>query len=133
MERLTENKIILVTRRTRLDDLIARFNTEDQARFYVEHLGADFSDYQLEDRRYKQAVRDVENLLARLGRVQRLDRAYVPNFVFGEKDTVVALGQDGLVANILKYLDHQPLIGVNPDPGRWEGALLPFTDRKSVV
>jgi len=127
MERLTENKIILVTRRTRLDDLITRFNTEDQARFYVEHLGADFSDYQLEDHRYKQTVQEVENLLSRLGRVQRLDRAYVPNFIFGAKDTVVALGQDGLVANVLKYLDHQPLIGVNPDPGRWEGALLPFT------
>ena len=53
MERLTENKIVLIVRRTRLDELIARFNTEDQARFYVEHLGADFSDYQAEDRTYK--------------------------------------------------------------------------------
>jgi NAD kinase len=127
MERLTENKIILVIRRTRLDELIARFNTEDQARFYVEHLGADFSDYQLEDQQYKQAVRDAENRLARLGRVQRVDRVYIPNFIFGGKDTVVVLGQDGLVANVLKYLDQQPLVGVNPDPGRWEGALLPFT------
>jgi NAD kinase len=127
MERLSENKIVLVTRRTRIDELIARFNTEDQARFYVEHLGSDFSDYQLEDRQYKAAVLDAETRLARLGRVQRIDRAYLPNFLFGPKDTVVALGQDGLVANILKYLDHQPLVGVNPDPRRWEGALLPFT------
>ena len=126
-KRLSENKIILVVRRTPLDELIARFNTEDQARFYVEHLGADFSDYQIEDRRYKQAVRDAENILSRLGRLQRLDRAYAPNFIFGDQDTVVVLGQDGLVANVLKYLDRQPLVGVNPDPGRWEGALLPFT------
>src|SRR5262245_35075998 len=96
MERLTENKIILVIRRTHLDELIVRFNTEDQARFYVEHLGADFSDYQLEDRRYKQAVRDAENVLSRLGRFQCLDRAYVPNFIFDAQDTVVVLGQDGL-------------------------------------
>ena len=41
MERLTENKIVLVTRHTRLDDLVARFNTVSQAKFYVEHLGAD--------------------------------------------------------------------------------------------
>src|SRR5262249_15268536 len=127
MERLTENKIILVVRRTRLDDLIVRFNTEDQARFYVERLGADFSDYRLEDQQYKQAVRDAESRLSRLGRTQRVDRTYIPNFIFGGKDTVVVLGQDGLVANVLKYLDHQPLVGVNPDPGRWEGALLPFT------
>jgi NAD kinase len=126
MERRTENKIVLIVRHTRLDDLVARFNTEDQARFYVEHLGADFSDYQAEDRTYKSAVREAENILSRHGRVQVVDRAFAPNFVFGPKDTVVALGQDGLVANVLKYLDGQLLIGVNPDPGRWEGVLLPF-------
>lgn len=123
---LTENKIVLIVRRTRLDDLIARFNTEDQARFYVEHLGADFSDYQEEDATYKNAVRAAEAILARHGRLQTVNRAFVPNFIFGPKDTVVALGQDGLVANVMKYLDGQPLIGVNPDPGRWEGVLLPF-------
>lgn len=127
MDRQTENKIVLIVRRTRLDELIARFNTEQQARFYVEHLGADFSDYQSEDRTYKRVVRDAEALLAKLGRVQVIDRSFVPNFIFGPQDTVVVLGQDGLVANVLKYLQDQPLIGVNPDPRRWEGVLLPFT------
>ena len=127
MERLTENKVVLIVRRTRLDELIARFNTEDQARFYVEHLGADFSDYQAEDRTYKRAVREAETILLRHGRLQVVDRAFVPNFIFGARDTVLALGQDGLVANVLKYLDGQLLVGVNPDADRWEGVLLPFT------
>jgi NAD kinase len=127
MDRRTENKIVVVVRRTRLDDLIARFNTEDQARFYVEHLGSDFSDYQTEDRVYKQVVLDAENILSRHGRVQIVDRIFIPNFIFGQMDTVVAIGQDGLVANVLKYLDGQMLIGVNPDANRWEGVLLPFT------
>ena len=127
MERRTENKIVMVVRRTRLDELIARFNTEDQARFYVEHLGADFSDYQTEDRVYRQVVREAEDLLSRHGRVQLVNRTFVPNFIFGPQDTVVAIGQDGLVANVLKYLDGQLLIGVNPDAQRWEGILLPFT------
>lgn len=127
MDRRTENKIVLVVRRTRLDELIARFNTEDQARFYVEHLGADFSDYRMEDQTYKRAVRDAELRLSRLGRLQTIDRSFVPNFIFGASDTVVVLGQDGLVANVLKYLDGQRVIGVNPDPDRWEGVLLPFT------
>ncbi|MEH6672082.1 hypothetical protein [Halopseudomonas sp.] len=126
MERRTENKIVIVTRRTRLDELVARFNTEDQARFYVEHLGSDFSDYQCEDRIYKRVVRETETLLSRHGRVQIINRTFVPNFIFGPQDTVVAIGQDGLVANVLKYLNGQPLIGVNPDPLRWEGVLLPF-------
>jgi NAD kinase len=126
MKRATENKIVLITRRTRLADLIARFNTEDQARFYVEHLGADFSDYQEEHRTYERALREAEDVLARHGRLQIVDRAFVPNFIFGPTDTIVALGQDGLVANVLKYLGGQLLVGVNPDPSRWEGVLLPF-------
>ena len=40
-----DRKIVLVVRETRLDELTARFNTVQQARFYVEHLGADFGDF----------------------------------------------------------------------------------------
>ena len=116
MRRLTENKIVLVTRPTRLAELIARFNTASQARFYVEHLGADFSDYQQEDENYQSAVTKVSATLDALGRVQKLDRALLPNFLFAPDDTVVVLGQDGLVANTLKYLNGQPVLGVNPDP-----------------
>jgi NAD kinase len=125
-EPLTENKIVLIVRKTRLDELIVRFNTETQARFYVEHLGADFSDYAREDKRYKASVKQAQQLLSCLGRIQILDRVYVPNFIFGGSDTVVVLGQDGLVVNILKYLYDQPVVAVNPDPDRWEGVLLPF-------
>ena len=111
MQRLTENKVILVVRNTRLDDLVIRFNSVSQAQFYVEHLGADFGDYRAEHTRYHQAVRQTENHLQRLGRVQVVHRSFLPTFVFGEHDTVVVVGQDGLVANTVKYLDGQPVIG----------------------
>lgn len=127
MNRLTENKIVLITRKTRLDELIARFNTLDQARFYVENLGADFSDYQREDLLYKENLLQATRALEQLGRLQIVDRGFIPNFIFGKQDFVVVLGQDGLVVNVLKYLDGQPVVGVNPDPRRWEGVLLPFT------
>ena len=126
MERLTENKIVLVTRHPRLDELVARFNTVEQARFYVEHLGSDFGEYQQEHRRYQEAVARTRMILSRLGRLQELDRSFLPNFLFGPEDLVVVLGQDGLVANTLKYLERQPVIGVNPDPDQWDGVLLPF-------
>ena len=121
-----DNKIILITRKTRLDELIVRFNTESQAKFYLESLGADFSLYQAENLLYKQVVKDAKNILATFGRVQIVDRSFLANFMFAESDTVVVLGQDGLVANVLKYLDKQPIIGVNPDPESLEGVLLPF-------
>jgi hypothetical protein len=64
--------------------------------------------------------------LGQIGRVQVIDRSFLPNFIFAPEDTVVTLGQDGLVANTLKYLNGQPVVGVNPDPERWDGLLLPF-------
>jgi NAD kinase len=126
MARLTENKIVLVKRKTRLEELIVRFNTVAQAKFYIEHLGADFSDYVNEDQTYKNAVLDACEALSGLGRVQIVEREFLPNYIFGEQDLVVAVGQDGMVANTLKYLKSQLLIGVNPDPSRWDGILLPF-------
>jgi NAD kinase len=127
MNRLTENKLVLVTRQTRLEELVVRFNTVAQAKFYVEHLGADFSDYEREHARYRRAVADSEAALSALGRLQTLRREFLPNFIFGPEDTIVVLGQDGLVANTVKYSDSRPIIGVNPDPARWDGVLLPFT------
>jgi NAD kinase len=118
--------VILVTRRTRLEELIAKYHTAAQARFYVEHLGADFVDYEREHKTYVEAKAVVLGTLERECRVQALDRAFLPTFLFGPEDLVVALGQDGLVANTLKYLDGHPLVGVNPDPNRYDGVLLPF-------
>ena len=121
-----EPRFVLVTRRTRLQELIARHNTVGQARFYVEHLGADFADYQREHETYETAVRNAREAFGRWGRVHALDRAFLPNYVFGPDDHAAAIGQDGLVANALKYVGRRPLLGLNPDPARWDGPLLPF-------
>jgi len=125
----TENKVVLVTRRTRLDELVARFNTVNQAKFYVEHLGADFSDYLREHEQYRASVSAAVATLERIARLHVLDRSFLPNFIFGAADTVVVIGQDGLVANTVKYATAQQVVGVNPDPTRWEGVLLPFAVR----
>lgn len=121
-----ERRCVLVTRRTRLEDLVLRHNTLAQARFYVEHLGADFGDYLAENEAYARSLHTVVRALATWGRYQIVDRQLLPNFVFAPDDLVIALGQDGLVANTLKYLDGQPLVGINPDHARWDGVLLPF-------
>jgi NAD kinase len=135
MNGLTDNKIVLVTRPMRLAELVVRFNTVSQARFYIEHQGADFQDYLREDEAYHHALVQTQTVLTRLGRVQVIERSFLPNFVFGPADTVVTLGQDGLVANTIKYLNGQPVVGVNPDPDRWDGKLLPFSvgDLKKVI
>jgi hypothetical protein len=126
MERLSERKIILIHRETRLDGLIRRHNTRDQAGFYIKSRGDNFADYLDEDRELKLALAEIESVLKIYGRVQLLERSFLPNFLFGPDDLVVVAGQDGLVANTLKYLKGQPLIAVNPAPQRFDGQLLPF-------
>jgi hypothetical protein len=54
----------------------------------------------------------------------RVDRRELDRFLFEPEDVVIALGQDGLVANIAKYLSGQTVIGLNPDPERYDGVLV---------
>lgn len=121
-----DRKVVLVTRRTRLEELLDRFHTIDQARFYVERLEADFGEYEREHEVYLESRRTVADVLLAHGRSQVIDRRYLPSFLFGADDVVVALGQDGLVANTMKYLHGHPLVGINPDATRYDGLLLPF-------
>lgn len=121
-----DRKIILITRQTRLEELIQRYHTLAQAKFYIEHLGADFSDYLLENEAYSRSLRIIVEILQKWGRYQIVERNLVPNYCFSDEDIIVTLGQDGLVANTLKYLNGQPVIGINPEPSRWDGVLLPF-------
>ena len=117
-------RAVFVTRETDYELLIARHATRDQARFFLETRG--------------QAIADVEDRHRRFGETLRVARACVPadwrqtlvhrsdfdRFLFGPEDVVIAVGQDGLVANIAKYLDGQPVLGVNPAPDLYDGVLV---------
>jgi len=119
-------RFVLVSRKTRLQELTERFNTWPQAKFYLEHNHVDAVDYLREHDVYMEQLREAERVLKEQGRFQLLERGFLPDYRFNPDDIVVVVGQDGLVANTLKYLQGQPVIGVNPDPQRWEGRLLPF-------
>src|ERR1700722_11111359 len=113
-------KIVVVTRKTRLQELIERFNTREQAKFYIEHMGLDFADYDAEHATYMAAQARLRHALDGLAKLQFVERGFLPNFIFTEHDLVVTLGQDGLVVNTAKYLHGQPIVAVNPDPGRYD-------------
>lgn len=119
-------KIVLVTRKTRLEGLVERFNTRGQAKFYLEHSGGDFSFYEREHDSYQAALAYLRTELARITKFQEIERGFLPNFVFAESDVLVTIGIDGLVVNTAKYLNGQPIIAVNPNPAQIDGILLPF-------
>src|SRR5580704_10225195 len=99
-------KLIIVTRKTRLQALVERFNTRSQAKFYIEHAGGDFSDYDREEEAYQRSLDVLRRSLDFELPQQLVDRGLVPTFQFQKEDLVVTLGQDGLVANTAKYVGH---------------------------
>lgn len=120
------DKIVVVTRMTALEELIERLNSREQARFYIEHLGASFDEYEASDSAYRKAVEKLRASLPKSIRIQWVDRRFLPTFTFGRRDMVVTLGPDGLVVNTAKYLDGQSLLALNPDRQRVDGLLVPF-------
>lgn len=120
------DRIVLITRKTRLEENIKRFNTKAQAKFYIESRGQSFEDYQLEYNIYMRSRDYVKKCFPRDIQTQEIEREFLPHFVFAENDLVVVLGQDGLVVNTAKYLSGQKVIAINPDPDRFDGILLPF-------
>jgi NAD kinase len=123
------DKVVFVTKKTPLEELVERHNSREQARFYVEARGATFARYEAEHDAYQQALSTLKQSLSALPngmRTQWIEREFLPQFSFGARDLVVALGPDGLVVNIAKYLHDQTLVAFNPDPARNDGVLLPF-------
>lgn len=122
-------KVVLVTRKTRMEGLLARHSTMMQAQFVIASAGGDFTDYEEEYEEYGEALKAIRRSLPSELKLQVLDRDFLPNYIVAPTDLILTLGQDGLVANTAKYVKGQPIVAVNPDPDRFDGVLLPFQVR----
>lgn len=116
-------KVVVVTKKTALEELVERFCTRAQAAFYLEHAGLSIAEYDAAHEAYKSALAVLEGELPRELKHQFVDRSFLSTFRFGEHDIVVTLGPDGLVVNTAKYLERQPIVACNPDPTRVDGIL----------
>lgn len=119
-------KVVLVTRKTRMEGLLARHSTMMQAQFVIASAGGDFTDYEEEYEEYGEALKAIRRSLPSELKLQVLDRDFLPNYIVAPTDLILTLGQDGLVANTAKYVKGQPIVAVNPEPERFDGVLLPF-------
>lgn len=117
-------RVVVVTRASELEALLARHGTREQARFFLERRGQALADVEQRHALLGAALAAVSRAIPVQWRRTRIDRADLSRFVFEPRDLVVAVGQDGLVANAAKYLTGQPVLGVNPDPARYDGVLV---------
>jgi len=120
-------RVVLVTRQTDYEALLARHATRQQAAFFLEQRGEDIGKVQHRHERFSSALAEVRRAIPLDWRVSSLQREDLDRFLFAEDDIVLAVGQDGLVANVAKYLSGQPVLGINPEPGINPGILVPLT------
>ena len=118
-------RAVLVHRRTELDELIERHATRGQAAFFLRARGRSIDDAEQRDRAIKAAIGAVSAAIPADWRRGAVERADLPRWSFDPGDIVVVVGQDGLVANVARYLNGQPVIGINPEPERNPGVLVP--------
>jgi hypothetical protein len=117
-------RVVMVTRQTEYDALIGRHGTREQARFFLTTRGRAIEEIEAADAVFRGTLAAVSAAVPTEWRRVRVDRGDLDRFLFEPDDLVVAVGQDGLVANVAKYLAGQRVIGCNPDPARYEGVLV---------
>ena len=119
-------RAVVVTRETDYQRLLAVHATREQARFFLASRGQDIDELQRQHETFLAAVHEVRVGLPTDWRIARVGRDDLDRFLFAPEDVVIAVGQDGLVANLAKYLAGQPVLGVNPLPQINEGVLVPL-------
>jgi hypothetical protein len=120
---------VLVYRPTELQELLARHGTSGQAAFFLASRGRSIDDAAARDQAVRDAIAAVTPAIPADWRRGVIGRTDLPRFLCEPADVIIAVGQDGLVANLAKYLDGQVVIGVNPEPARNPGVLVPHPVR----
>ena len=120
-------RIVVVSRRSELDELLIRHGTIAAAAYFLRQRGRDLDGVMARHEALQAALTTVGAAVPPAWRRGLVTRDDLPRFLFAPEDVVVAVGQDGLVANVAKYLDGQPVIGVDPEPGRNPGVLVRHT------
>ena len=119
-------RVVLVHRRTEYDELVARHGSPGQAAFFLSTRGRSLDEVRARHDRQEAALHQVGDAIPLSWRQGRVERADLSRFSFAPEDVVVVVGQDGLVANVAKYLTGQTVVGVDTEPGRNPGVLVRF-------
>lgn len=119
-------RVVVVYRRSELEELTERHATRGQVEFFLELRGQTLASAEIADQEAKGAHREIAAGIPADWRRADVEREDLPSFLFGPEDVVAVVGRDGLVANVAKYVDHQPVVGFNPYPHSNAGVLTPF-------
>ncbi|GHJ46589.1 hypothetical protein Cs7R123_39310 [Catellatospora sp. TT07R-123] len=126
-------RAVVVSRRSELSELLGRHGTRAAAEYFLRQRGREISEVEERHTAQQAALAVVSAALPADWRRGQVDRDDLARFLFAPEDVVITVGQDGLVANVAKYLDGQPVVGVNPEPRRFPGVLARFSAQQAAV
>ncbi|MEU6350379.1 hypothetical protein ABZ896_13755 [Streptomyces sp. NPDC047072] len=125
-------RVVLVHRTTEYEELVAHHGTHGQAAYFLRSRDRDIEEVAERHHRVRGALAEVAAAIPLTWRQARVERADLDRFLFAPEDVVVVVGQDGLVANVAKYLSGQPVLGIDADPGRNPGVLVRHRPRDTA-
>lgn len=117
-------RVVVVHRRTEYEELVARHSTRQQVGFFLSRRERTLDEVEQRHAAQHEAAQKVFAAIPLDWRRGEVERDDLSRFVFGPEDVIVAVGQDGLVANVAKYLSGQIVVGINPEPERNPGVLV---------
>ncbi|MFT6396684.1 MAG: hypothetical protein ACJAYU_001427 [Bradymonadia bacterium] len=104
----------MVRRRTEYESLLMEHGTPQMAEFRLEQRGVSVKEVEQHHLAVLQAAELVLGRVPTTWRKTWVLREDLDRFRFDPEDLIVAVGLDGLVPNVAKYLTGQSVIGVNP-------------------
>ncbi len=120
---MSADRVVVVTRPTRLEELTDKYLTEGGAEFELESRGGDIAPFRREHDTYVQSLETVLGHIPKDLPVTIVPRHDLPYFLFRPEDLVIVCGPDGLLVNTARFLGNQLVLGVNPDPSVNAGVL----------
>ena len=119
-------RVVVVHRRAEVQELLSRQGSMGQAKYFLKQRGRGLSEVSARESAQSTALAAVAAAVPADWRRGSVERADLDRFLFTAEDVVVAVGADGLVANVAKYLDGQAVLGVDTAPGVNPGLLVPM-------
>ncbi|MBV1780966.1 hypothetical protein KRR55_17765 [Paeniglutamicibacter sp. ABSL32-1] len=129
---MEKSRLVIVHRRTELAELLDRHATLGQAEFFLRSRGRTMAAVQERHELLGAALATVRAAVPPDWRRAEVEREDLNRFMFTPEDIIAVVGQDGLVANVAKYLTGQPVIGIDPEPGMNPGVLVRHTAADAV-
>eukprot|EP00439_Symbiodinium_sp_Y106_P087453 s1_g55.t1 len=123
IDNLTVSPDMLASMVTQVKNLVGT----GEATFFLESRDQKIDEIEERDNLERQTINAARTCVPSEWSFVDLLRDDLDRFLFFPNDIVIAVGQDGLVANLAKYLEGQPVVGISPDARRTEGILTPHS------